>query len=103
MLVVKQIEAAYPNQLAYECFNNDQTVGRLVARLTPDGWLEASLEDTAQREAGRTLVAKLERDARTHGVPGLYVLARDERERDTFLPAGYELVEEDGLRLVKRF
>ena len=103
MLVVKQVEAAYPYQLAYECLNNGQTVGRLVARLTPDGLLEAALEDTVQREAGRTLVGKLERDAQANGLPGLYVLARDERERDTFLPAGYDPVEEGSLRLVKRF
>ncbi|MDB5082929.1 MAG: hypothetical protein JWP00_4853 [Chloroflexi bacterium] len=103
MLVVKQVEAAGENELAYECFNNGQRVGRLVARLAPDGLLEASLEQTVQREAGRTLVAKLERDAQAHGLAGLYVLPRDEKERDTFVPAGYEPVEEAGLKLVKRF
>ncbi len=103
MLVVKQVEAADHNELAYECFNNGQKVGRLVARSTSDGLLEASLEEITQREAGRTLVAKLERDAQVHGLPGLYVLARDEKERDTFIPTGYNPVEESSLKLFKRF
>ena len=103
MLVVKQVDGAGPHELVYECFNNGQKVGRLVARPAPDGLLEASLEETAQREAGRTLVAKLERDARAFGLPGLYILARDERERESFLPAGYDPEGEDSLKLVKRF
>jgi hypothetical protein len=103
MLVVKQVEAAGENELAYECFNNGEKVGRLVARPGPDGLLEARLEDTAQREAGRTLVGKLERDAQTYGFPGLYVLARDENERDTFLSNRYNPVEEGSLKLFKQF
>ena len=103
MLTVKQVEAASPHELAYECYNNGQRVGRLVARPTPEGGLEAVLEETTQREAGRTLVAKLERDARYHGLPGLYLLARDEREGETFLSNGFEPLEENGLRLYKAF
>lgn len=103
MLMVKQVEAASPDELAYECFNEGQRVGRLVARPTPDGKLEALLEETALRETGRTLVAKLERDAKTYGLPGLFLLARDEREREAFLSNGFEPVEENGLRLYKSF
>lgn len=103
MLTVKQVEGANPHELAYECFNNGQRVGRLVARPTPEGALEAALGETAQREAGRTLMAKLERDARSHGLPGLYLLARDEREREAFLSNGYDPVGENALRLYKRF
>jgi hypothetical protein len=105
MLTVKQVEAANPHELAYECFNAGQRIGRLVARPTPDGKLEAVLEEIIQREAGRTLVAKLERDARTYGLPGLYLLARDERESEAFLSNGFEPVEEkeNALRLYKSF
>ncbi len=103
MLTVRQVEGASSDELAYECYNNGQRVGRLVARATPQGGLEAVLEETNQREAGRTLVAKLERDARSHGLPGLYLLARDEREREAFLSNGFEPVETGGLRLYKPF
>ena len=101
MLTVRQVEGASPQELAYECFNDGQRVGRLVARPIPAGALEATLEETGQREAGRTLLAKLERDARAHGLPGLFLVARDEREREAFLSNGYEPVEPDGLRLYK--
>ena len=103
MLTVRQVDGASPNELAYECSNNGQLVGRLVARPTPEGALEAALEETGQREAGRTLVAKLERDARSYGLPGLYLLARDEREREAFLSNGYAPVEPGALRLYKPF
>ena len=103
MLTVKQVEAAHPGELAYECFNEGQPVGRLSARFTGEGELEAVLEDINLREAGRTLVAKLERDARANGLPGLYLLARDEREREAFLSNGFEPVAENGLRLYKPF
>ncbi|MBN9387072.1 MAG: hypothetical protein J0I20_03385 [Chloroflexi bacterium] len=105
MLTVKQVEAASPHELAYECFNEGHRVGRLVAQLTPDGRLEAVLEEISQREAGRTLVAKLERDARANGLPGLYLLAHDERESAAFLSNGFEPIEEkeNALRLYKSF
>lgn len=105
MLTVKQVEAASPQELAYECFNAGQRIGRLIARPTEDGKLEAVLDEITQREAGRTLVAKLERDARTYGLPGLYLLAHDERERAAFLSNGFEPLEEkgNGLRLYKSF
>src|SRR6476620_1200520 len=103
MLTVRQVDSAGPHELAYECFNNGQRVGRLVARPALEGGLEAVLEETSQREAGRTLVAKLERDARSHGLPGLYLLAHDERESEAFLSNCYDPVEKNGLRLYKPF
>src|SRR4051812_14474283 len=102
MLVVKQVAAEVEGELAYESYDNGQKVGRLTARFQPDGGLEARLWDTTRREAGRTLVAKLERDATANGIEKLYFLARDEKEREQFLPGGYEPVEEGGLLLYKK-
>src|SRR5690349_13065461 len=102
MLVVKRVEAEVEGELAYECYENGVKVGRVVGQFRPNGGLEARLFDTSKLEAGRTLLAKLERDAAANGVEELYFGARDEKERDQFLPAGYEPVEEDSLLLCKR-
>lgn len=102
MLVVKQVEAEVAGELAYEGYENGVKVGRVTARFRRDGGLEARLLDTSRREAGRTLVAKLEQDAAANEITGLYFLARDEKEREQFLPGGYEPVEAGGLLLYKR-
>ena len=102
MLVVKRVEAEVEGELVYECYENGVKVGRVVARFRSEGGLEARLFDTSKREAGRTLMAKLERDAAANGVEKLYFGARDEKERDEFLPGGYEPVEEGSLQLYKR-
>lgn len=102
MLVVKQVAAEAEGWLAYEGYEDGVKVGRVTARFRPDGELEARLVDTSRREAGWTLVAKLERDAAANGITGLYFLARDEKEREQFLPGGYEPVVEGGLLLYKR-
>lgn len=101
MLVVRQVEAEAANEIAYECYEGGAAVGRLVARWRSPGNLEVELKDTTRNEAGRTLVAKLERDALKNGVTGLYLLARSDKERDQFYPAGYDPVEEGSLRLFK--
>ncbi len=101
MLVIKQVEPETEGELAYECYDNGEKVGRLTARMRPDGLLEAHLSDISRREAGRSLAAKLERDAASFGLPGLYLLTRDEKERDQFLSGGYDPVEENSLLLFK--
>jgi hypothetical protein len=103
MLLVRQIDAENASDLIYECYDNSRKVGKLVARLRSDGMLEACLEETIRREAGRVLVAKLERDAVAHGLAGMYFTARNEKERDEFLPAGYEPVAQTNLLLFKSF
>lgn len=103
MLLVRQIEAENDSDLVYECYDNDRRVGRLVAKLRSDGMLEACLAETNRREAGRVLIAKLERDAIAHNLFGLYFTARNEKERDEFLPAGYEPVKDTNLLLFKSF
>ena len=103
MLLVRQIEAENDIDLIYECYDNNRRVGRLVAKLRSDGMLEACLAETNRREAGRVLIAKLERDATSHGLAGMYFTARSEKERDEFLPAGYEPVDHTSLLLFKSF
>ncbi|HEX2915130.1 MAG TPA: hypothetical protein VH186_30340 [Chloroflexia bacterium] len=101
MLVVKQVDAANQNELAYECYEGAQMVGRLTAWIRPDRTLEARLSNISIREAGRTLMHKLERDASAYDLPGLYLQSADEKERDQFLSNGYEPVTPDTLLLYK--
>ncbi len=102
MLVVKQVEAEAEQELAYECYDNEQIVGRLTAQFRADGSLETRLFDITRREARRTLLAKLERDATAHGVAGLYLHVHDHKEGEDFLPAGYAPIQGEDLVLYKR-
>ncbi len=101
MLVIKQVEAG-PGALAYECHADGQLVGRLAAVLRPDGGLAVRLIETTRNEAGRSLVAKLERDALAHDLTEIYLFARDTKEASQFEPAGYQPLEDDKLILLKR-
>ena len=102
MLIVKAVEPERENELAYECYDNGERVGRLSATWQAEGYLIARLSETSRREAGRSLVAKLERDALANGLTSLYLEVRDAKEREQFLPTGYEPLTTDSLLLCKR-
>ncbi len=102
MLVVKQVEGASGEKLIYECHEAGRCVGRLTAQMRPGGMLEAQFREISHPEAARVLAAKLERDAVAHGLAGLYLWPRHEKERNSFLGAGYEPTDPHTLQLFKR-
>ena len=106
MLLVRQAQAEEgsepDNSLSYECLDNGQVVGRLVARWHEDGGLHIEQISSTRREAPRALLAKLERDAISQGLTALYLHCHNADEVARFEPAGYDPLEAGGYLLIKR-
>ena len=101
MLTVKSVLSEVAEELAYECYNDGLVVGRLVARLVSNRFLEVGLSQINHSEAARTLVANLEREAKPQGIKGIYLRVSSVREGQQFEAAGYKPL--DDLKLCKNF